>query len=85
MMDEFIHCPKTYLLLSRTFDELLSWMNEIWMEIHSASDNNCNVVNLKIPNIFLQGMTNNVGLTFNVGDTILRFTISIEPKQLELV
>jgi hypothetical protein len=26
----------------------------------------------------LQGMTNNVGLTFSVGDTIARFTISSE-------
>jgi hypothetical protein len=28
--------------------------------------------------LFLQGMTNDVGLTFSVGDTILWFTISIE-------
>ena len=26
----------------------------------------------------LQGMTNHVGLTFNVGDTVLRFTVSVE-------
>ena len=30
-------------------------------------------------------MTNNVGLTFRVDDTIPRITISIEAKQLELV
>ena len=30
-----------------------------------------------IPHKKLQVMTNNVGLTFSVGDTILRFTISI--------
>ena len=30
-------------------------------------------------------MTNNVGLTFSVTDTISRFTISIERDQLELV
>ena len=30
------------------------------------------------PQIFLQGMTDNVGLTFSVGDTIPQFTISIE-------
>ena len=31
-------------------------------------------------------MTNNVGLTFSVGDTILQFTItSIEQEKLELV
>ena len=28
--------------------------------------------------MFLQGMTNNVGLTFSVGETILWFTFSIE-------
>ena len=32
--------------------------------------------------LFLQGMTNNVGFTSNVGDTILRFTI--RARQLEL-
>jgi hypothetical protein len=31
-MDEFIHWPKPYLLLSATYDEILSWMNERWME-----------------------------------------------------
>jgi hypothetical protein len=31
-----------------------------------------------IPQSILQGMTNNVGLTFSVGHTTLRFTISIE-------
>jgi hypothetical protein len=25
MMDEFIHCPKPYLLLSATCDEIVSW------------------------------------------------------------
>ena len=30
-------------------------------------------------------MTNNVGLTFSVGETILRFTITIEQDKLELV
>ena len=33
----------------------------------------------------LQGMTNNVGLTFSVGDVIPWFRISIEQRQLELV
>jgi hypothetical protein len=31
-----------------------------------------------IPQMFLQGMTNNIGSTFSVGDTTPRFTISIE-------
>jgi hypothetical protein len=30
-----------------------------------------------IPQFCLQGMTHNVGLTFSVGDTIPRFTISM--------
>ena len=30
-------------------------------------------------------MTNNVELTFSVGDIIAQFTISIEARQLELV
>ena len=77
MMDEFIHWPKPYLLLSTTYDEILLWMIEIWMKIHLVSDNNRNTVNLYPPQKN-QGMTNNVGLTFSVGDTIPRFTISIE-------
>jgi hypothetical protein len=32
MMDELIHQPKPYLLLSTTSDEIVSWMIEIWME-----------------------------------------------------
>ena len=43
-----------------------------------VSDINCNIVNLPPPKIFLQGMTNYVGLTFSVGDTKPCFTISIE-------
>ena len=31
-----------------------------------------------MPKILLQGMTNTIGLTFSVGDTTPRFTISIE-------
>ena len=77
MMDEFIHWLEPYLLLSATCDEILSWMIEIWMKIHLVSDSNCNTLNPYSPKI-LQGMTNNVGLTFSVGDTIPRFTISIE-------
>jgi hypothetical protein len=32
MMDEFIGCPKYYVLLLATCDEMLSWMIEIWMK-----------------------------------------------------
>ena len=46
MMDEFIHWPKPYLHLSAPYDETLSWMIEIWMKNHLASDSNCNTVNL---------------------------------------
>ena len=45
-MDEFIHWPKTYLLLLATFDEILSWMIEIGMKSHLVSDNIFNVVNM---------------------------------------
>jgi hypothetical protein len=77
-MDDFIHWPKPYPLLSATCDEISSWMNQIWMENHLVSDNNYNIVNLYSPKN-LQGMTNNVVFTFSVGDNItLWFTISIE-------
>ena len=65
------------LLLSTTCDEILSCMIEIWMKNHLVSDSNCNPVNLSSPKKS-QGMANSVGLTFNVGDTIPRFRISIE-------
>ena len=67
MMDEFIHWPKPYLLLSATCDEILSWMIEIWMKNHLVSDNNCNIVKIKSLK-YLQGMANNVGLKSSVGD-----------------
>ena len=73
-MDEFI---QPYLLLSATCDEIMSWMIEIWMRNHSVSDSNCKIVKLEsLKN--LQGMANNVGLKFSVGDTTPRFKISIE-------
>jgi hypothetical protein len=78
MMDELIHWPKPYLLLSTTCDEILSWMINIWMRNHLVSDIDCKTINLLSQK--LQGMTNNVGLTFSVGDTIPRFTISIEQR-----
>ena len=68
------HWPKPYLLLSSTCDEILSWMIQIWMKIHLVSDSNCNTVYLKK----LQEMTNHVGVTLSVGDTIPQFTVSIE-------
>ena len=69
MMDELIHWPKPYILLSTTCDEIQSCMIEIWIKIHLVSDNNCNTVDLEYPKK-LQGMTNNVGLTFCVGDSV---------------
>ena len=47
MMDEFVHWPKPYLLLSATSDEIMSWMTGTWMKTHLVSDINCNVVNLE--------------------------------------
>ena len=47
MMDEFIHWPKPYLLLSTTCDEMLPWMTEVWMRNHLVrSDSYCNTVTL---------------------------------------
>ena len=76
MMDVFIHWSKPYRLLSTTCDEILSWIIGMWMKNHLVSGSNCNTVNLKSLNL-LQGMTNNVGLAFSVGDTILWCTLSI--------
>ena len=45
-VDEFLHWPKPYLLLSTICDEILSWMMEIWMTNPLVSDNACNTVNL---------------------------------------
>jgi hypothetical protein len=70
---------KLYLLLSATCDEIVSYMIKFWMKSHLVSDNNCNIVNLYFPKK-LQGMTNNIDLRFNVGDTIPWFTISIEQE-----
>ena len=68
------------------------WWNVVvddWnlVENHLVSDSNCNNVYLQSPdtyiyiyicfNFLLQGMTNNVGLTISVGDTIPRFAINI--------
>ena len=57
MMDEFIHWPKPYLLLSTTCDEILPWMLTFWMENHLVGYNKYNNVNLEsLKN--LQEMTN---------------------------
>jgi hypothetical protein len=77
--------PKPYLLLSAICNEILSWMIGIWMKIYTVSDISCNIVVLQSSQN-LQGMTNNVGLTFSVGDTIPPpFSISFEQRQLQLV
>ena len=57
--------------------QFLMKMIEIWMKIHLVSDSNCSTVIYNTPDK-LQGMINNIGLTFSVGDTTPRFTISIE-------
>ena len=48
-MDELIHWPTPYLLLSVTCDEILPWMSEIWMKAHMVSDSNYNIVNIQSP------------------------------------
>jgi hypothetical protein len=80
MIDEFIHWPKLYLLLSSTCDETLSsWMIIIWMKNHLVSDSNCKSI---IPPKKSQGMTNNGGVTLSVGDNTPRFPVSIEQNIL---
>ena len=56
-------------LLSSTCDGILSWMIEIWMKCNLINDSDCNIVILGSPKK-LQGVINNVMLTFSVGDTI---------------
>ena len=77
-MDEFVHWPKLYLLLSSTCDEILSWMIKLWMKNHLISNNNLqdrkSIIFLKS----LQGMTNNIGSTLSVGGTTPRYTVSDE-------
>jgi hypothetical protein len=65
------------LLLPTTPHEILSWIIDIEIENHLACDSNCNN-KIYDPSKSLQGMRNNVGLTFIVGDPILRFRVSIE-------
>jgi hypothetical protein len=52
-------------------------MIEVWMDNRLVSGGDCNIVNLRSP-VNLQGMTNNVGLPFRVGDSIRQCTINIE-------
>ena len=78
MADEFIHWPKSRLLLSTTCDEILSWMDEIWMKNHLASDNTSQHCNFIISPKELQGMTNDVGLHLELMMLHRGFTIDIE-------
>ena len=47
------------------------------MKNHLVNVSNCNTINA-YPLIFFKGMTNNVGLTFGVENTIPQLTSSIE-------
>ena len=77
MMDDFIHWPRPCLHLSTTCDLILSWRIDIWMKITSYVIVNAALYIYNTPHN-LQEMTNNVGLTFNVGDYTPRFTTTIE-------
>ena len=69
---EYIIIVALYTKSSNTIHHgIIHWWNNL------VSDNIYNNVNLQSPKT-LQGMTNNVRLTFSVGDTTLWFTISIE-------
>ena len=78
MMDEFMHWPKPYLLLSATFDEILSWKIEIWIKKSLGKWQYLQHYKSITPPPRLQEMTNSIGLTFNVGDNIPWFTINTE-------
>ena len=77
MDDRRAHPSAKTLAFSRQqlCDEILSWMIEMWMNNPMISDSICNTITLQSPRTNLQGMTNNVGLTFRVGNTIPQFTI----------
>jgi hypothetical protein len=67
--------PSTILDINLVMKQL-SWIIEMWMNNPLVSDKNCNIVTLQSPKqTDLQGMTNKVGLTFSIGDTIPQFTI----------
>ena len=53
-------------------------MVEIWMKNHLVSDSNLQHCKSIIPPKKLQGLANNVGLAFSIGDNTPQFTISIE-------
>ena len=48
------------------------------MKNHLVSDSSCQHCTSIVPLFFLQIMSNNVGLTFSVGDNKLWFAMSIE-------
>jgi hypothetical protein len=52
--------------------KLIVMDDQLWMKNHLVSNNNNNIVYLESLKKNLQGMTNNVGLTLSVGDTIAR-------------
>ena len=68
-----------YLLLWTTCDEMFSWMIEYWMRTHLGSDSYFITANLWSPQNW-EGMTNNGGVKFSVGDTIRQFTIGVEQE-----
>ena len=69
-MDEFIHWPKPDFLRGSN----LGW--NIVMDDRDLDEKT--TCKSGVPPKYYKIMTNTVGLTFNVGDTIPRFTISIE-------
>ena len=78
---------KNPTFLSSNYDELLSWMIEIWMKNHIVSNSNWNTLN----QFFFQGMTNYVGLTFSVLVTVyhnlqlaMKKTIKIDDTKYQI-
>ena len=78
-MDKFAHWPKPDLLLLVTCVEILSWINEVWMENHLVSDDYCNIVNYPLVFCFFNKEWQ---ITLSVGDTTPQLVLH---KELELV
>ena len=56
-----------------------------WDANHLVNDNICNIVNIQCPNMFLQGMTNNVRFPCNVNNTTRMIYNEYWAIQIELV
>jgi len=66
-------------------DEILSCMTEIWMKYQLVSDNTNNIVNLCAQTLFTRNEEIMVGSQLMLVTLHMRFIISNEQRQIELV